>query len=40
MVAMDGDGDLVRDSGGGREIVVYVSWGGELDDGGGAKVTL
>ena len=33
MVEMDGDGVAVGGCGDGREVVVYVSWGDELDDG-------
>jgi len=39
LVGMHGDGVNVGGSGGGRELVVYVLWGVELDDGGGGKVT-
>ncbi|KAJ8445203.1 LOW QUALITY PROTEIN: hypothetical protein Cgig2_024409 [Carnegiea gigantea] len=36
---MNGDSVAVRGSGGGREVVVYVLWWGELDDDGAGKVT-
>ena len=36
---MDGDGGGVGGSGGGREVVVYVLWGGQMEEGGDGKVT-
>jgi len=38
VVEMDGDGVAVGGCGGSTEVVVYVLWGGELEDGGRGEV--